>query len=176
MLKLYYKLLCILRNLKTQIRLKRRGIEVDYVGSHSEIVNLHDGLFLMQNGFVPARVIHVGRRGNDDLFCFIRTPLLLMLMQQYQARIRKSTEIINANYDYLLDELAEGAMPESRISPIDSEALSEIFAPHKCLKEACVYVEWPVDMRQKYIAATPQIRSKMIDAALNGEIAYGAAE
>ena len=99
-----------------------------------------------------------------------------MLLQQYQARIRKSTKIINANYDYLLEELAEGAMPESRISPIDSKALSEIFAPHKCLKEAFVYVEWPVDMRQKYIAATPQIRSKMIDAALNGEIAYGAAE
>lgn len=168
MRKIYYMLVCLYRNIKTAIHFKKRNVEADHQSVHSEIVKLREALYLLKCGFEPIKVTCFDGSGHDDLFFFVRTPAFMNKLCNYRKSISKASKDINDNYDFLRHRLAEGALPGSHISPIDTEALSKIYAPWKCMKEAFAYEALPAEVRREYIAAVPEIRKQMIDAVYHG--------
>lgn len=63
MRKIYYMLVCLYRNLKTAIHLKKKDITVNRQNVHSEIVELREALYLMECGFEPIKATYIGRGG-----------------------------------------------------------------------------------------------------------------
>lgn len=165
MRRMFYMILCGIKNVKWAIHCKMLAddLSINLSETHwnCEFVGVNDAFHLMGLGFEPSSVRYENPADYDH-FYFKRTPALLMALDAYHKKIRDAVSAVDFDNLMLPCEI-----PGSKISPEDSVAIDNTIAPIGHVKERFAYESWPKERRQAYIAAGPDERRNMIDAAYN---------
>ncbi len=163
MRKIFYMIRCFLANAKAMRYLKDCNVSltdemVDRFG-RCEMANINEAFHLMGVGFNPAYADY-GNNAKYDNFYFRRSAALLMALHDYNRKINDAVDAVTWDQIEPLYEI-----PTSKFTPTEDDDASFAYVPFGYARERFAYLNWPAEVREKYISSSADSRKEMVAAA-----------